>query len=93
MSIDIHHYFGFYRAKVLENKDPEKFGRIKVWVPDIMPEIEPEIHPKELNDTVDGFNVTIDKGLWAYPANNPVGGRSGIEIMINGDKAHVIYPN
>ena len=47
-----------YRAKVVNNKDPEKLGRVMVWVPDIMHEI-PE-----------------DKGLWASPANNPIGGRN-----------------
>ena len=47
-----------YRAKVIENRDPELYGRIKVWIPDVMPEVQ---------DT---------KGLWAFPANNPVGGRN-----------------
>ena len=88
MSIDIVHYYGFYRAKVLENKDPERFGKIKVWVPDLMPEIIPSSHPKTQTLAIDSSNtdndasgdtVTIDKGLWAYPANNPVGGRSDIE--------------
>ena len=30
---------GFFRAKVVENKDPNFFGRVLVWVPAIMPEI------------------------------------------------------
>lgn len=50
--------FGNYRAKVVDNVDPEKFGRIVVWVPDIMP---------LLPDT---------EGIWARPANNPMGGRN-----------------
>ncbi len=50
--------FGFYRAKVVNNKDPEKFGRVVVWVPQIMPDVEET------------------RGLWALPANNPVGGRN-----------------
>jgi len=29
--------FGFYRAKVVLNKDPEKKGRVLLWIPDIMP--------------------------------------------------------
>jgi hypothetical protein len=33
-------YSGFYRATVVDNADPEKQGRVKVWVPDIMPEVE-----------------------------------------------------
>jgi hypothetical protein len=51
-------FFGMYRAKVINNKDREKFGRVMVWIPDIMPEIEDS------------------KGLWARPANNPLGGRN-----------------
>lgn len=49
---------GFYRAKVVNNKDPEKKGRVIVWIPQIMPEV-PET-----------------EGIWARPANNPVGGRN-----------------
>lgn len=30
---------GFYRAKVIDNKDKEFYGRIKVWIPDVMPKI------------------------------------------------------
>jgi hypothetical protein len=50
--------YGNYRAKVVENKDPQKFGRVMVWIPDVMPLI---------GDT---------KGIWARPANNPIGGRN-----------------
>ena len=50
--------FGTYRSKVVDNKDPEKFGRVMLWIPDIMP------------------LVPDDQGLWARPANNPVGGRN-----------------
>ncbi len=57
-------YYGFYRAKVTDNKDPEKYGRVKVWIPDLMPTID-EDDPK--------FH------LWARPANNPIGGRNNIE--------------
>lgn len=51
-------YSGMYRSKVVSNKDPSKFGRILVWIPDLMPDI-PE-----------------NKGIWARPANNPIGGRN-----------------
>lgn len=51
-------YHGIYRAKVVDNNDPEKFGRIMVWIPDIMGEL-PET-----------------EGIWALPANNPIGGRN-----------------
>ena len=50
--------FGFYRAKVVTNVDSEKFGRILVYIPSLMPEIP---------DT---------SGIWARPANNPIGGRN-----------------
>lgn len=50
--------FGMYRAKVVDNKDPKKFGKVLVWIPDLMPE------------------VSQDKGIWARPANNAVGGRN-----------------
>ena len=50
--------FGNYRAVVVDNKDPEKFGRVKVWIPDLMPEVD------------------RSEGIWARPANNPLGGRN-----------------
>jgi len=31
--------YGNYRAKVVENRDIEKFGRVLVWIPDLMPSI------------------------------------------------------
>ena len=52
------HLLGMYRAKIVDNKDPEKFGRVMIWVPDFMPD------------------VAEDEGLWARPANNPLGGRN-----------------
>ncbi len=53
-------FFGMYRSRVIDNKDPEMFGRVKIQIPDLMPEI--------LDDDT--------KGLWARPANNPIGGRN-----------------
>ena len=50
--------FGNYRSKVVNNKDPEMFGRVLVWIPDLMPEVQQT------------------EGIWARPANNPVGGRN-----------------
>jgi len=50
--------YGNYRAKVVNNKDKEQFGRVLVWIPDLMPEIKD------------------DTGIWARPANNPMGGRN-----------------
>jgi hypothetical protein len=50
--------YGNYRAKVVENRDEEMFGRVIVWIPDLMATIP---------DT---------QGIWARPANNPIGGRN-----------------
>jgi hypothetical protein len=55
---EVKSYFGMYRGLVVDNKDPEQFGRVLVWIPDLMPE------------------VSQDQGIWARPANNPVGGRN-----------------
>lgn len=50
--------YGNWRAQVVNNKDREKFGRVLVWIPDLMPEVSPK------------------EGIWARPANNPLGGRN-----------------
>ena len=50
--------YGNYRAKVVDNKDKQQFGRVLVWIPDMMPD------------------VNQNEGIWARPANNPVGGRN-----------------
>lgn len=31
--------FGFFRAKVVDNIDPQSYGRVMVWIPDIMPKV------------------------------------------------------
>ena len=46
------------RAKCIDTVDLNKQARIKVWIPDLMPEIEET------------------QGIWARPANNPLGGRN-----------------
>lgn len=58
MDKDIERYYGFYRAKVVDNIDDQEYGRILVWIPDIMSYL-PE-----------------SAGMYARPANNPVGGRN-----------------
>jgi len=51
--------YGNYRAKVINNVDKEQFGRVLVWIPDLMP-----------------FLDSTKDGIWARPANNPIGGRN-----------------
>ena len=52
-------YFGFYRAKVVENKDPEMFGRVLVWAPDTMPEVDQDkgIAARPANNPIGGRNI------------------------------------
>ena len=57
--------YGNYRAKVVNNRDKEQFGRVMVWIPDLMPDISPF------------------QGIWARPANNPIGGRNTEEGTAN----------
>lgn len=57
--------YGNYRAKVVDNRDKEKFGRVLIWIPDLME------------------SVPQTEGIWARPANNPVGGRN-----LEGDADH-----
>ena len=58
LSDNLARVYGNYRAKVVDNKDTEFFGRILIWIPNLM------------------VDVPMDQGLWASPANNPVGGRN-----------------
>lgn len=51
-------FYGNYRAKVIDNVDKEQFGRVLVYIPDVMP------------------MVSDNRGIWARPANNPIGGRN-----------------
>jgi len=36
-------HYGIYRAMVIDNKDEDMFGRVKVWIPDVMPTVDPSI--------------------------------------------------
>lgn len=56
---------GFWRALVVDNKDPEKYGKIMVWLPDLMPEIPQDkgIWAYPANTSVGGGNSgTLNKG-------------------------------
>lgn len=54
--------YGFYRAKVIDNKDPELFGRVKVWIPDIMEKISDDkgIRALPANNPISGLNADGD---------------------------------
>ena len=73
--------YGFYRALVVGNKDVFFYGRILVWIPQIMPEIEKTrgLLAKPANNPVGGRNTENDdehhymgssyipkKGSWVF---------------------------
>lgn len=49
---------GFHRAKVIDNKDEQKYGRVKVWIPDFMPLIPDNqgIWARPANNVIGGRN-------------------------------------
>lgn len=53
---------GFYRAKVVDNVDKEKFGRVKVWIPDTMPKVSDDkgLWAMPANNTTSGLNSDGD---------------------------------
>lgn len=56
---DLTKLYGFYRAKVINNKDPNDSGRVKVWIPDVMPKISIKkgIWALPANNAVGGRNM------------------------------------
>ena len=59
--------YGFYRAKVTEvNIDQNRYGAIRVFIPDIM--------DKDTVKSVDKSFSENRSGIVAYPANTPLGG-------------------
>ena len=61
-------YYGFYRARVVDNDDPEEYGRVLIWVPDIMPDV-PEtegIWARSANNPFGGRNQSNPTGGTSY---------------------------
>jgi len=73
--------YGNYRAEVIDNKDSEKFGRVKIWIPDLMPEISKQkgVWARPANNPAGGRNLEGDnenyyagscyipkKGAWVW---------------------------
>ncbi|MFW6242530.1 MAG: phage baseplate assembly protein V [bacterium] len=56
-------YNSIYRGFVVNNRDPEKLGRIMVWIPDLMPNVPQDkgIWAKSANNPVGGRNDEFDK--------------------------------
>jgi hypothetical protein len=55
--------YGFFRAKVVDNKDPQKFGRVLIWIPDIMPLVDQTkgIWARSANNPIGGYNLENDQ--------------------------------
>ncbi|MCK5605157.1 hypothetical protein KAR91_24920 [Candidatus Pacearchaeota archaeon] len=73
--------FGNYRAKVVNNRDPKKCGRVKLWIADIMPKVDdtkglwawPSNSPlggRNLENETDcyyqGTSLIPKKGSWVF---------------------------
>jgi hypothetical protein len=58
MSEDKSRIYGFMRALVVNNEDPEGKGRVMVWIPDIMPEVSQDsgIWAMPANQAIGGRN-------------------------------------
>lgn len=69
-------YTGIYRALVVNARDPEKRGRVKVWCPDTMPEIEQTrgLWARLANNPIGGRNKVDNRLGDGESTNNADGG-------------------
>lgn len=78
-------YSGFFRAKVVSaNIDNNDYGAVKVFVPDIMTDVDPNYSETSLEDE-------WDRGIIAYPANNPLGGRNNLDKKMESYYQGTVY--
>jgi len=62
MAEDKSKFPGFYRAKVVDNVDPQMFGRVMVWIPDLMPKVSEDkgLWAMPANSPISGLNKDGD---------------------------------
>jgi len=65
-------YYGFHRAKVVNNKDPDKFARVFIWIPDLMPNVADNegIWARPGNNPVGGRNMEEKKDQYYMGASH-----------------------
>jgi len=53
---------GFHRALVVDNKDPQMFGRVLIWIPELMPKVSQDkgIWALAANNPISGLNSDGD---------------------------------
>lgn len=58
--------YGFYRAKVVDNKDQEDYGRVMVWIPDTMPKMDDSkgLWANPANNPISGLNIDGDSSSY-----------------------------
>lgn len=70
-------YYGFYRSKVIDNNDPDEYGRVMVWIPDLMPSIPDNegIWARPANNSIGGRNnETVEDNYYAGSSYIPPNG-------------------